>query len=112
LSSGGIEMHEVFITKGDAQGSAIEVRELIHSPFNCVLVHSENCHLKAQHVKIGKLLCVHQILLFEGATRVISWLQLLDGLFKSTIVEDEIRYVNNILSKKLTLEEEICENLQ
>jgi hypothetical protein len=99
LNSGGIEMHEVFITKGDAQGSAIEVKELLNSPFNCVNVHSENCHLKAQHDPVGKLLCVHQILLYEGVTRVITWLQLLDGLFKTNIVEDEIRYVNDVLSK-------------
>jgi hypothetical protein len=97
LSSGGIEMHEVFITKGDTQGSAIEVKELINSPFNCVLVHSENCHLKAQHEAIGKLICVRQILFFEGATRVITWLQLLNGLFKTNIVEDEIRYVIDVL---------------
>lgn len=95
-------MHEVFITKGDAQGCAIEVKELINSPFNCVNVHSENCHNKAQHETIGKLLCARQILFYEGASRVITWLQLLDGLFKSTIVEDEIRYVIDVLSRKIT----------
>jgi hypothetical protein len=68
----GIEMHEVFITKGDVQGCPVEVKDLINSPFNCVNVHSENCHLKAQHEPIGKLLCVRQILLYEGATRVIT----------------------------------------
>jgi len=99
-------MHEVFITKGDVQKSPVEVKELINSPFNCVNVHSENCHLKAQHEPIGKLLCVRQILFFEGATRVVTWLQLLDGLFKTNIVENEIRYVNNLLSQKFTLEEE------
>jgi hypothetical protein len=98
-------MHEVFITKGDVQGCAIEIKELINSPFNCILLHSGSCHLKAQHEPIGKLLCVRQILFFEGATRVITWLQLLDGLFKTKIVENEIRYVNDVLCKKLTLQE-------
>lgn len=91
-----IEMHEVFITKGDVQGCPDEIKELINSPFNCVNLHS-GCHNKAQHTPTGKLLCARQILFYEGATRVMTWLFEMDNFFAGETVENEIRYINEVL---------------
>ena len=93
----GIELHEVFITKGDVMGCSQETRQMINSPFNCVNLHSEKCHLSAQHSPIGKLLCVRQILLYEGVTRVIAWLHQFSELLKTNTAENEVRYVIDML---------------
>jgi hypothetical protein len=89
-------MHEVFFTKGDVQGCPDEVKELINSPFNCVDLHPE-CHNKAQHTPTGKLLCVKQILFYEGVTRVTAWLFEMASLLKGSTAENEIRYIHGIL---------------
>jgi len=93
----GIELHEVFITKGDVMGCSQETKEMINSPFNCVNLHSEKCHLSAQNTPIGKLLCVRQILLFEGVTRVIAWLHQFSALLKTNTAENEVRYIIDVL---------------
>lgn len=90
-------MHEVFITKGDVQGCPDDIKSLINSPFNCVDLHPE-CHNKAQYTPIGKLLCAKQIILYEGVTRVMTWLFEMNELLKTNMVEGEIRYLNQILS--------------
>ena len=100
----GIELHEVFITKGDVMGCSHETRQMINSPFNCVNLHSEKCHLSAQHSSIGKLLCVRQILFFEGVTRVITWLHQFSELLKTNTAENEVRYVIDVLIGNVVIE--------
>lgn len=68
-----VEMHEVFLTKGDVQGAPKEVQELINCRENCVLLHPK-CHLVAQFELRGSLACAHQLLLFNVYDRIFGWL--------------------------------------
>jgi len=106
------DLHEVMITKGDVSKCSKDIREMINSPFNCVNVHSQNCHSYAQHSDFGKELCVQQILKFEGVTRVLMWLRQFGELLKTNTAENEIRLVNRILENQLEFNEEHLKCLQ
>jgi hypothetical protein len=68
-------MHEVFITRGDAMGMPFEIQMQIYVPWNVVLLHEGDCHLKAQHTKEGKIACAIDIMRHYPADEIYgNWL--------------------------------------
>lgn len=56
--SGATDVHEVIVTRGMLPGRPGDLTD----PRNCVVVHSGECHRKAQHSAEGKRACCDKIL--------------------------------------------------
>ncbi len=91
----GGQMHEVFLTRGDAQKLPEPARLQIYSPENCVILCSEDCHIEAA-TSAGKLLCARQILVFEGYYNTLSWLRRATLGWKGTQPDIEARYIRSV----------------
>lgn len=89
-------MHEVLLTRGDVQGSPEEVRKMIMTQFNCVLVHPE-CHTFAG-TQIGQAECVLQLLMFNGFHATAEWLKAMDVYFKGGLAFQALSKVYTVLN--------------
>jgi hypothetical protein len=89
-----MEMHEVFLTRGDVQGSGPTVQEAIQCFYNCVLVHPE-CHSTAT-TEFGNAACVRHLILFEGYCSIRDWLMGMVELMKGGQAGQEVRYLRSI----------------
>lgn len=83
LGSGGVEMHEALITRGDVQGLPFESQVQIYVPANIVLVHP-HCHYKAQWCKRGKRIAARDILRWNGDINVYGFLFTMANKFDSS----------------------------
>jgi len=69
----GGDLHENIITKRNIQGAPLEIQALIYVRENCAIVHTGECHIKAQgpaRQKVTTYLINH-----EGEEKVLQWLE-------------------------------------
>lgn len=95
------EVHEVFLTRGDVQGTPADTQVQIHRILNCVSIHPGDCHLKAQHEQKYKNICARFILKKEG-DKVTSWLTVMDAILKGGSAKQAIQWI-----KELQYEDEL-----
>ena len=90
-------MHEVFLTRGDAMGCEDAVKNMIMTAQNCVLIHSDICHLTAATVE-GKKRCAEQIIVHEGFDAIKNWLGHMAEIMKGAQPQNEMRFLTMIAS--------------
>lgn len=83
FATGGVEMHEALITRGDVQGLPFEAQVQIFVPENVTLVHP-HCHQKAQWLERGKRIVARDILRWNGDINVYAFLFVMANKFKSS----------------------------
>lgn len=84
------DMHEVFITRGDASKSKLEPHE-IYNRYNCVLVHHGECHIKAATLT-GKIHCAKHLDKYENALNIAEWLKSLSGKLSDVTINEALYY--------------------
>lgn len=97
LKNESIEMHEVFVTRGDVRGLAQDDKNKIFVKENCVLVHGK-CHGSATRYE-EKLRCCAQIIDYEGYDEVMMWIQGMEEILPKTIfnqIKDLAQEANKI----------------
>jgi hypothetical protein len=73
LGTGGVEMHEALVTRGDVQGLSFDKQIQIYCPQNITLLHP-HCHKKAQWHERGKRIVCRDILRWNGEQAVKDFL--------------------------------------
>lgn len=94
-------MHEVFLTRGDVQGAPFDTQIKIYVPQNVVLIHEGDCHLKAQHEKAYKMLCVRNILMYHSEEEIRQWLEEMNHLLRSTAVNEARALIQEALASSI-----------
>lgn len=91
------DMHEAIITRRDIMGTGYEAHAAIMVPENCVLVHpggsGSRCHSKAHS---DKTQVIRHLIGYETYPNLIDWLDSMEGMFKSTLVDEKKRLVSQI----------------
>lgn len=67
-------MHEHIITRGDVKGVDFEAQMQIYVPWNCVLVHEGDCHIKAQTNEETKLDVLTDLVMIYGKKVINPWI--------------------------------------
>jgi hypothetical protein len=73
-------MHEVLITKGDVGGNDFDVQLLINDACNVVLIHEGDCHIKAQHIPEYEMLCMKQIVKYQGIEKILMYVNFVQNI--------------------------------
>jgi len=88
----GPDLHEVIISRGEAQGNKELQKIVTSSKFNCVLVHHSE-HITEGDTKENDTKGILQLLEIEGLHPIIQWLRSLRAHVKGGLVDDKIRRV-------------------
>lgn len=78
-------MHEVLITKGDVEGNSFNVQLLINDPNNVVLIHEGDCHIKAQHIPQYEMMCMKQLIKYQGLEKIMMYVNFVQNLVVSRL---------------------------
>lgn len=72
----GFHLHEAILTRGDVQKLPEELKPLIFTPENCVLVHPW-CHTCAA-TRRGLRICIRHLIRMEGYEAIVRWLMVMN----------------------------------
>lgn len=88
----GVEVHEALITRGDVQGLPFAKRMQIFCAQNCVEVHANDCHMRAQFYPRAKRFVAKYLIYWNGEQAILDFLHYMNdiGVTKAKEVEREI----------------------